>query len=247
MYKEGCMKEIKVWDRSTRIFHWLNFTSVVGLLIVGFFMLYKKELGITSVEAKISLKALHVVIGYVFAANLIWRFVGLFRGGYYSRWAQVFPGRGYVQKLRQFVASEKAGAPLEYAGHNPKGQLAVLAMFVLLLVMMISGMVRAGTDIYYPPFGGAVSAYVAADGVDASSLVPYDKTGVDAGKMASLKAFKKPFGIIHLYSAYALMLIIFLHILSVVMAEIGAQRGIISAMFSGSKYFKGEPVDKNRD
>lgn len=241
------MKEIKVWNRSTRIFHWLNFTAIVGLLIVGFFMLYKKELGITSVEAKIGIKALHVVIGYVFAANLVWRFVGLFRGGYYSRWTQVFPGKGYVQKLKQYIAAEKAGAPLDYAGHNPKGQLAVVAMFALLLVLMISGMVRAGTDIYYPPFGSAVSAYVAADGVDAATLVPYDKTGVDAGKMANLKAFKKPFGKIHLYSAYALMLIILLHILSVVMAEIGTQRGIISAMFSGSKYFKGEPVDKNRD
>lgn len=183
----------------------------------------------------------------MFAANLIWRFVGLFRGGYYSRWAQVFPGRGYVQRLKQFVASEKAGTPLEYAGHNPKGQLAVLTIFALLLVLMVSGMVRAGTDIYYPPFGGAVSAYVAADGVDASSLVPYDKTGVDVEKMVSLKAFKNPFGKIHLYSAYALMLIIFVHILSVVLAEIGTQRGIISAMFSGSKYFRGEPEDKNND
>ncbi len=238
------MNEVKVWDRSTRIFHWVNFTAVVGLLIVGFLYLFKKDLGITSVDAKINLKALHIIIGYVFAANLLWRFVGLFRGGYYSRWAQVFPGRGYVQKLKQFVASEKAGKPLDYAGHNPKGQLAVLALFALLLVLMVTGMIRAGTDIYYPPFGGMVSEYVAADGVDAASLVPYDDTGIDAEKMASLKAFKKPFGKIHLYSAYALLLVIFIHILAVVLAELGAQRGIISAMFSGSKYFKGEPVDK---
>lgn len=238
------MKEIKVWDRSTRIFHWINFTAIVALLVVGFLMLYKKELGISSIEAKIGLKQLHVVIGYLFAANLLWRIASFFTGGYYSRWAQVFPGKGFRQRLKHYLEAEKAGKKQDYAGHNPAGQLAVAVMFCLLLMMMITGLVRAGTDIYYPPFGGFVTEYIAAEGVEAESLIPYDKAGVDVEKLAALKSFKKPFGLIHLYSAYALMFIIFLHIFAVVYAEIAKQRGIISAMFSGSKYFEGEPVDK---
>jgi len=238
------MKEIKVWDRSTRIFHWVNFTAIVALLMVGFLMLYKQELGISSIEAKIGLKQLHVVIGYLFAANLLWRIVGFFTGGYYSLWRQVFPGKGFRQRLKHYLEAENTGKRQDYAGHNPAGQLAVTALFCLLLVLMVTGMVRAGTDVYYPPFGGFVTEYIAVEGVEAESLKPYDKTGVDAEKQAVVKAFKKPFGTIHLYSAYTLMFFIFLHILAVVYAEIAKQRGIISAMFSGSKYFEGEPLDK---
>ena len=36
------------------------------LIVLGMLMLYKKELGIVSIEAKISLKEIHVLVGYVF-------------------------------------------------------------------------------------------------------------------------------------------------------------------------------------
>jgi Ni/Fe-hydrogenase 1 B-type cytochrome subunit len=42
-----------VWDLPVRLFHWVNFLSVMSLLFMGFVMLYEKELGITSLEAKI--------------------------------------------------------------------------------------------------------------------------------------------------------------------------------------------------
>ena len=68
------LQEIKkiyhVWDLPVRLFHWVNFLSVISLLFMGFIMLYKKELGITSLDAKIALKQVHVIIGYVFVVNL---------------------------------------------------------------------------------------------------------------------------------------------------------------------------------
>ena len=240
------MVEVKVWDRSTRIFHWINFISILGLLVVGFLMLYKKELGIVSLEAKIALKQLHVIIGYVFAMNLAWRIFRLFSGGFYSRWQQVFPGKGYIDRLKQNIHAEKAGQNPQYAGHNPVGQLAITVLFALFVVLAVTGLIRAGTDIYYPPFGGFVADYVVADGESPAALKPYDKTAVDSAKMAKLKAFKGPFGDVHVFAAYFLMFIIFIHIFAVVYAEIKKQPGIISAMFSGSKYFERDPVDKQK-
>ena len=76
-------QEIKVhsvWDLPVRLFHWINFLSVITLLFMGFIMLYKNELGITSLEAKIGLKQVHVVIGYVCVVNLLSRFAGAFIG-----------------------------------------------------------------------------------------------------------------------------------------------------------------------
>ena len=59
------IKIYKVWDLPVRLFHWVNFLSVISLLFMGFIMLYKKELGITSLDAKIGLKQVHVIIGYL--------------------------------------------------------------------------------------------------------------------------------------------------------------------------------------
>ena len=51
------LKEYRVWDAPTRIFHWVNFTTVLLLIFMGLMMLFKKDMGITSLDAKI---ALHV-------------------------------------------------------------------------------------------------------------------------------------------------------------------------------------------
>jgi len=89
-------QEIKVhsvWDLPVRLFHWVNFLSVISLLFMGFIMLYKKELGITSLEAKIGLKQVHVVIGYVFVVNLLIRFAWAFIGNRFARWSAFLPYR----------------------------------------------------------------------------------------------------------------------------------------------------------
>jgi len=233
----------KVWDLPTRLFHWINFTTVIGLILFGLLMLYKKELGITSVEAKIGLKEVHVLIGYVFVLNLAFRLFWGFVGNRHARWRTILPGKGFLQSVRDYKASLRAGNPQQFLGHNPLGRLAVTAMLLLLIVMAGTGLIRAGTDIYYPPFGNYVAEYVAAPDTDPATLIPYDPTGTIPEKAASLKAFKKPFGLIHLYTAYILMFIIVIHITAVVYTEVRDGGGIISAMFSGRKVLSGKPVD----
>ncbi len=114
----------------------------------------------------------------------------------------------------------------------------------MLITLALTGIIRAGTDIYYPPLGGSVQAYLANPGVVPESLIPYVSTGVDNEKMASIKAFKGPFGTIHTYSAYALMLMILLHIGSVVRAEVKEGVPLVSAMITGRKQLSQRPVDE---
>ena len=237
------LKLFKAWDLPVRIFHWVNFTTVIGLILFGLLMLYKKELGITSVEAKISLKTVHVIIGYVFVVNLALRILWGFIGNRHARWRTILPGRGFMRSLRDYRASITAGNSRPYIGHNPPGRLAVSALLLLLLVMATTGLIRAGTDIYYPPFGSLVAGYVAAPGTDPASLVPYDPTGTEAAKVERLKAFKGPFGLIHLYTAYTLMFLIAVHIFAVVVTEVREGGSLISAMFTGNKVLSGKPAD----
>jgi cytochrome b len=240
---ESRLKVYKVWDLPTRLFHWINFTAVISLVFFGLIMLYKKELGITSVEAKIGLKEVHVIIGYLFVLNLGFRLLWGFIGNRYARWRAILPGKGFLQSVQDYKASLRAGNPQQFLGHNPMGRLAITAMLLLLIVLAGTGLIRAGTDIYYPPFGTYVAEYVAAPDTDPASLIPYDPTGTIAEKTDRLKAFKKPFGIIHLYSAYILMFIIVIHITAVVYTEVREGGGIISAMVTGRKVLSGKPVD----
>lgn len=239
------LKEYKVWDLPSRIFHWVNFLSVISLIFFGMIMLYKKELGITSIDAKIALKEVHVIIGYVFAANLLWRIVWGFIGNKYAQWRHIFPGYGFVKTVSDYMRSAANGEQSQYLGHNPLGRLALSFIIVLLMVQMVSGLIRAGTDIYYPPFGSYVAEYIAAPDTNPEDIIPYNPAGTDAVKAKQLKSFKKPFGVVHLYAAYILMFMIFLHVFFVIRAEVKEGGGLISAMFTGKKVLKSKPVDSD--
>ena len=63
-------QEYKAWDVATRVFHWINFTSIICLIFMGLIMLFKKELGITGIEAKVGLKEVHVILGYIFVLSI---------------------------------------------------------------------------------------------------------------------------------------------------------------------------------
>ncbi len=237
-------KNYTTWSTSVRVFHWINVLTIFSLIFVGLIMLYKKELGIISLEAKIGLKELHIMIGYIFATNLIIRLIFGFIGPASARFSAFLPGKGFIQSLQDYKASIKAGNIQQFIGHNPVGKLAVTLLFTLLIIMTVSGFIRAGTDVYYPPFGSAMASYVAVDGVDPATIKPYQKEGVDKEKMASLKAFKSPFGKIHLYTAYFLMILIIIHIAAVVRAEVKEGDKLVSSMISGKKILSGKPQDE---
>lgn len=241
------LKSYAVWDAGTRWFHWINFLSVIGLIAVGTVILYAGDLGIPN-EGKIALKVVHTWIGYVFALNLFWRFVWAFIGNRYARWGSFLPGgRGYFGALREYVSGFRTGHPPQYLGHNPAARLGLGLMFLLLAIMAVTGAVLAGTDIFYPPIGPWIAEWIAPAGIDPASLQPYAKETYDAAAYESMRAFRKPFITLHLYSFYGLLAVIVLHIVAVVTTDIREEGNIISAMFTGRKVTSGRPVDAERN
>ena len=240
---EPTIKSYQAWDLPTRLFHWINFLCVLGLSFLGLVMLNKSAIGITGTEASIGLKTVHVLFGYVFAVNLIVRFAWGFIGNPQSRWRDLLPGKNFKQQIKEYKASVKAGQPQTFVGHTPEGRLSIMFMLLLMTIMLVTGLVRAGTDIYYPPLGGLFASQVAAEGVSASAIMPYDKTGTDAVKLAELQAFKEPFGVVHVYTAYVMWLMVLIHVVAVIRLDSGGQGTLISAMFSGKKHLPREPVD----
>lgn len=242
------LKAYFVWDANTRWFHWINLLCVLGLIAVGVAILNGKSLGL-STEGKILLKTVHVLIGYVFSINLLWRLVWAFIGGPHARWRAILPGgRGYLSEVRAYIAGFKAGQPGQYLGHNPLGRIAVTLLLFLLLVQAITGLILAGTDIFYPPIGSWIAAWIAAPGIDPATLMPYAKETYNMVAYDEMRAFRKPFITVHYYGFYILVATIIIHILAVIVTEIRESGSLISAMFTGKKIMDKPPVDlKNED
>ncbi|MDM8557918.1 cytochrome b/b6 domain-containing protein [Candidatus Parabeggiatoa sp. HSG14] len=238
----GSLTEYSVWDRTTRWFHWINALAIIGLIGVGLVILYAKALGV-STDGKILLKTIHVYIGYVFCLNLAWRIIWGFIGNKYARWKAILPGKGFFTTLHEYKTGFRTGNIQYYQGHNPAAKLMIMLLFVLLMTQAITGLVLAGTDIYFPPFGQTIKGWVAEDVSKIEVLKPYSKENVNKEKFAEMRAFRKPFIITHVYTFYILLIFIGLHITAIVVTEIRERSSLISAMFTGRKVFPKKPVD----
>jgi Ni/Fe-hydrogenase 1 B-type cytochrome subunit len=238
------LKAYTVWDASVRWFHWINLLCMLGLIAVGVAILNDEALGVTN-DGKILLKTVHVWIGYVFAANLLWRLVWAFIGGPHARWRAILPGgHGYMNEVGVYVTDFRAVWPRQYLGHNPLGRIAVTLLLLLLLSQALTGLVLAGTDLFYPPIGAWIAGWVANPGVDPATLVPYAKEMYDETAYEAMRAFRKPFITVHYYGFYVLLTFAVIHILAVVVTELREGGTLISAMFSGKKILSEPPADR---
>ncbi len=139
------IKRYKVWDRTTRIFHWINAIAVILLMLVGTLILNADRFDIGN---EVLLKKVHASVGYVFVINLVWRLIWGFIGGHYARWRQVLPTS--PAEIKSYVSSFVSAKPKQYLGHNPLARLIITAFFLVLTVQASTGLIIAGTDLYAP-------------------------------------------------------------------------------------------------
>ncbi|MCK5394691.1 MAG: cytochrome b/b6 domain-containing protein, partial [Gammaproteobacteria bacterium] len=199
-------------------------------------------------DGKILLKTVHVWIGYIFALNLSWRFTWAFIGSPNARWQAILPGGpGYIKEVRDYIVDFKAGRPRQYLGHNPLGRIAVTLLIFLLLVQAVTGLVLAGTDLFYPPIGSWIANWIASPGVDPATLMPYAKEMYNEESYKAMRAFRKPFITVHYYGFYILLIFAVIHIVAVVVTELREGGNLISAMFSGKKLLNRSPADRVKD
>lgn len=238
------LRQHHVWDRTIRIFHWVNFLCILGLIAIGLIILNGKALGIAT-DGKILLKTFHVYIGYIFALNLCWRFIWAFLGNRYARWKSIIPfSKEHRASFKIYLKGESEKDPAFFLGHNPVARLMVAFLFLLLSTQAITGLVLAGTDIYFPPFGQTISEWVAEDKNKLNDIKPYSKVNVNPESYEEMRDFRKPFINTHLYVFYTLLAAILLHIIGVVVSELRDKSGLVSAMITGIKTSSKEPVDK---
>jgi cytochrome b len=177
--------------------------------------------------------------------NLIWRFVWAFLGNRYARWRAILPyGAGYWGALRGYATAFVAGEPHQYVGHNPAARIGIALLLLLLLVQTATGLILAGTDLFWPPFGGWFAGWVAATGVDPATVSPLARNTIDQAAYQAMRGFRSPVVIIHLYGFYALAGVILAHVFAVIVTELREGGSITSAMFTGRKILNRPPQDE---
>ncbi len=117
---------MKVWDLSTRLYHWTQAALFIVLVITG-----------TTEEGP------HVELGIALTVLVLWRILWGFWGSETSRFKQFLPSPSNT--IRYLLGKTKAGV-----GHNPAGAWMVLTMLVALLAQCVSGFALAGYFDYLP-------------------------------------------------------------------------------------------------
>ncbi len=217
--------------------------AVIGLIATGLVILNDDTLGLAA-SGKILLKSIHVSFGYVMTINLLWRFVWAFFGNRYTRWRGIVPGGfGYLAALRAYTASFLAGEPQQYVGHNPLARIGISLLFLLLVIQLATGLVIAGTDLFWPPFGRLFAHWVVAPGVDPTAIYPGAPDLIDKASYQAMRAFRRPFVGVHEFAFYGLVVVIIFHLIAVVLTEVHEGGSITSAMFTGRKILTRTPPD----
>ena len=242
--------EYPAWDVATRIFHWINALLVFSLIALGIAIMNAGKFGI-SPEGKILLKSVHVYVGYAFILNLIWRIMWGFAGNRYARWKTVLPmGKGYLTDLKTYIKNLFSDHPVHYLGHNPAARLMIGIMYLFLVLQAISGLILAGTDLYFPPLGHEIKEYVAGAGEDHSKIVnvkPGSKESIDEEAYKKMREARAPFIETHEILFYLLTIAIVIHLIGVAFTEIREKNAIVSAMITGKKFFNTRPADLDRE
>ncbi|WP_342116753.1 cytochrome b/b6 domain-containing protein [Pseudoduganella sp. OTU4001] len=115
--------EIDVWDAPTRVLHWLMVLCFAGAYLTS--------------EGRIW-RALHVTFGYTMAGLLVFRVIWGIIGTRYARFTNFVraPAAAWAY-LRSLLTRH----PQHFAGHNPAGGLAIIALLATGAAVTLSGWV----------------------------------------------------------------------------------------------------------
>ena len=147
------LRKVRIWDRPTRIFHWV----LVVLFVVCFMSGRNGHFDI------------HIPAGQALLVLVVARILWGFAGSDPSRF------RAFVRPLREIAAylpTLAKRAPGGYPGHNPLGGLSVVAMLLALLVQTGLGVFALDVDgLYEGPLSFLVSYDAARQAAELHAIV----------------------------------------------------------------------------
>ena len=112
----------------------------------------------------------------------------------------------------------------------------LIIVALLLAVQLTTGLVIAGTDLFWPPFGHWFAQWIAAPGIDPTAIQPGNAELIDKTSYAAMRALRRPFVTVHEITFYALIILIVLRIVAMLRDERNPDaRADIEAVFADGK------------
>lgn len=188
--EDRMLQPVRVWDLPTRVFHWLLALCVIAQIITG----------------KIGGAAMtwHFRIGYCVFALVGFRLVWGLIGGRWSRFSSFLYAPATV--LRYLRGEHRPGDHFQ-VGHNPLGMGSILAMLLILVVQIATGLV-ADDEI--------------------ANLGPLNKFVSSATALSATAWHKGP-------GQAVLILLVVLHVAAIVYYRVRRQQNLVQPMIDGDK------------
>lgn len=117
-----------IWDAPTRVFHWLQVTSIVGAYSISESERYRDS---------------HVAFGYILLGLIVFRLLWGFWGTRYARFSSFF---FRPSEIVNYLLSLFKGKPRHYLGHNPAGSVSVWLLLSLGLFICVTGVMALQDD-----------------------------------------------------------------------------------------------------
>lgn len=159
----GKYQWVYLWDVPIRVMHWIAALSIVTLAVTGlyigrpYFVTGGSESGDPFVMGW--MRFIHFAAGAVLVMTAIVRAYWLFAGNKFTRFPALFPVRprdwsNMVKQVKYYLLMEDR--PPHYLGHNPMQQMSYTGMYLVALVMVISGFAMYGqsnpSGVFYKAF-----------------------------------------------------------------------------------------------
>ncbi|OFX05024.1 MAG: hypothetical protein A3E78_00825 [Alphaproteobacteria bacterium RIFCSPHIGHO2_12_FULL_63_12] len=194
------------YSRRLRQLHLAIATLIMSLAFTGLVFYFRKSLGLG--DAKITLMTIHSFIGYALVAAIAWRLWLGFRGREPDRFSHALTGPQNFQKL--FAGAQGRRHRFRFAGRSPLSRLIATVLYAAVFFNIGTGLIRAGTDLYFPPFGPFVLHYITAPG-ETPSVAAVKAGKVDKVRAEQIKEFKLPVGKVHLYGGLFILFLATVH------------------------------------
>lgn len=138
-----------VFRLTVRLIHWAIFFAVLTLSVTGYWIgSGNLPAGPGGVFQMGWIRYVHTVAGWVLLAALIARIIRFFDGNVYARWPAFIPHRReHFQELKDtflYYTFIESRYPHKDFGHNRLAGLTYLVVYLLLLMMVVSGLALHG-------------------------------------------------------------------------------------------------------
>jgi len=140
-----------LWGLPLRLMHWVAALCLVALAVTGFYI--GKPYFLTGGEASShflmgKVRLLHFAAAGLLVSTGIVRIYWLFAGNKFERLSALFPVRprdwaNMVKQVRFYLMIQPEKAP-HYLGHNPLQQLSYTGMYLVTIVMVLTGFALYG-------------------------------------------------------------------------------------------------------